>query len=114
MCSGEPDCLSPKGSSGVPGAATTLHRSSSSDTSFAMAQRLGEARPVCGDVANADESAVFVAPVLGRTARRFKKQIFLSIDVPPAFMALGDGPRLLLAVERAVVDMLKGLDDGDA
>lgn len=55
---------------------------------------------------------MFVAPALGRTARRFKKQIFLSIDVPPAFVALGDGPRLLLAVERAVVDALKGLDDG--
>lgn len=48
-------------------------------------------------------------PVL--IARRFKKQIFLSVDVPPAFMALGDGPRLVLAVERAVVDALKSGED---
>lgn len=43
-------------------------------------------------------------------ARRFKKQVFLSVDLPPSFAALGDGPRLVLAVERAVVDVLKGLE----
>ena len=40
-------------------------------------------------------------------ARRFGQQVFLSVDVPPSFMALGDGPRLVLAVERAVVDYMK-------
>ena len=45
-----------------------------------------------------------------RTARRFKKQIFLSVDIAPSFMSLGDGPRLLLAVEKAVVDHLKSLE----
>ena len=43
-------------------------------------------------------------------ARRFKKQIFLAVDVPPSFMALGNGPQLIMAVERAVVDALKSLE----
>lgn len=41
------------------------------------------------------------------TARRFKKQIFLSVDVPPTFLSMGNGPRLLLEVERALVGRLK-------
>ncbi|GJE95494.1 PAC4 domain-containing protein [Phanerochaete sordida] len=76
--------MPPTSISAGPGAATTLHRSSSSDVSFSMAQRL---------------------------ARRFRKQIFLSVDVPPSFMALGDGPRLVLAVEKAVVGTLKSLEE---
>ncbi|EKM54417.1 uncharacterized protein PHACADRAFT_97648 [Phanerochaete carnosa HHB-10118-sp] len=65
--------MPPTSASAGPGAATTLYRSSSSDVSFSMAQRL--------------------------------------VDVPPSFMVLGDGPRLILAVERAVVDALKSLED---
>jgi proteasome assembly chaperone 4 len=43
-------------------------------------------------------------------ARRFKKQIFLSVDVPAAFTTLGDGPKLLLAVERAVMQAIQELE----
>lgn len=44
------------------------------------------------------------------TARRFKKQIFLSVDVPAAFVTLGDGPKVVLAAERAVVQTLQELE----
>lgn len=48
LVSRKSDCVLvlPKASPGVSGAATTLHRSSSSDVSYSMAQRLGEACPV--------------------------------------------------------------------
>ncbi|EMD37333.1 hypothetical protein CERSUDRAFT_83108 [Gelatoporia subvermispora B] len=57
-----------------------LYRTPSSDAALSMAQRL---------------------------ARRFKKQIFLSIDVPPSIQTLGEAPKLLLAVERAALTALK-------
>ena len=44
------------------------------------------------------------------TARRFKKQIFLSVDVPAAFATLGDGPKVVLAAEKAVVQTLQELE----
>ncbi|KAH9858781.1 hypothetical protein C2E23DRAFT_19475 [Lenzites betulinus] len=65
---------------GTPAAATPLYRSSSSEAALSMAQRL---------------------------ARRFKKQIFLSIDMPPSLGSLGQEGKLLLAIERALVDSLK-------
>ncbi|KAH9949600.1 hypothetical protein B0H21DRAFT_727593 [Amylocystis lapponica] len=67
----------------IPPAATSLLRSSSSDVALSMAQRL---------------------------ARRFKKQIFLSIDVPPSFLSMGQGAKLIFAVEKAVVDTLKAME----
>ncbi|KAI0645636.1 hypothetical protein C8Q79DRAFT_911491 [Trametes meyenii] len=74
-------CAMPvRDSSGTPAAATPLYRSSSSEAALSMAQRL---------------------------ARRFKKQIFLSIDMPPSLGSLGQEGKLLLAIERAVVDTLK-------
>ncbi|KAI0775663.1 hypothetical protein BD413DRAFT_470931 [Trametes elegans] len=66
--------------SGTPAAATPLYRSSSSEAALSMAQRL---------------------------ARRFKKQIFLSIDMPPSLGSLGQEGKVLLAIERAVVETLK-------
>ncbi|KZT10956.1 uncharacterized protein LAESUDRAFT_741287 [Laetiporus sulphureus 93-53] len=69
----------------IPPAATSLFRTSSSDAALSMAQRL---------------------------ARRFKKQIFLSIDLPPAFDSMGQGAKLIFAVEKAVVDMLKEMEQG--
>ncbi|OSD06812.1 hypothetical protein PYCCODRAFT_1431003 [Trametes coccinea BRFM310] len=66
--------------SGTPPAATPLYRTSSSEASLSMAQRL---------------------------ARRFKKQIFLSIDMPPSLGSMGQEGKLLLAIERAVVETLK-------
>ncbi|KAI0823755.1 hypothetical protein BC628DRAFT_1383201 [Trametes gibbosa] len=65
---------------GTPAAATSLYRSSSSEAALSMAQRL---------------------------ARRFKKQIFLSIDMPPSLGSLGQEGKILLAIERALVDSLK-------
>ncbi|KAI0093030.1 hypothetical protein BDY19DRAFT_989714 [Irpex rosettiformis] len=76
-------CAMPPTSVGIPPAATNLYRSSSSDVSLSMAQRL---------------------------ARRFKRQIFLAVDVPPAFTTLGDGPKVVLAAEQAVVQALQELE----
>ncbi|TFK54132.1 hypothetical protein OE88DRAFT_1711083 [Heliocybe sulcata] len=76
-------CAMPSITSAMPAPGTSMFSSPSSDFALAMAQRL---------------------------AMRFKKQIFLSIDVPPAFVSLGQGPRLLLAVERAIVGALKELE----
>jgi hypothetical protein len=47
---------------------------------------------------------------ISSTARRFKKQIFLSVDVPPAALALGQGPAVLLAMERRLVATLKEME----
>lgn len=69
--------------SGIPPAATSLFRSSSSDAALPMAQRL---------------------------ARRFGKQIYLSLDLPPAFDSIGQGARLLLAVEKALLETLKEME----
>lgn len=44
------------------------------------------------------------------TARRFKKQVFLSIDLPPRFDSMGQGQKLLLAVEKAVVETLEDME----
>ncbi|KAI0733148.1 hypothetical protein C8Q72DRAFT_814459 [Fomitopsis betulina] len=60
-------------------AATSLYRSSSSDAALTMSQRL---------------------------ARRFQKQIFLSIDLPPGFDSMGQGQKLILAVEKTLVETL--------
>lgn len=37
--------------------------------------------------------------------------MFLSVDVPPSFMSMSEGSRVLLAVEKAVVDGLKELEN---
>ncbi|OBZ67160.1 hypothetical protein A0H81_12812 [Grifola frondosa] len=73
-------CAMPARDAGMPAAATSLYRSSSSNAALSMAQRL---------------------------ARRFKKQIFLSIDVPPSFQSMGQEGKVLLAIERAVVEAVK-------
>ena len=43
------------------------------------------------------------------SAKRFKKQIFLSVDVPPEVYSSGRGPAVLLEVEKGVVEQLRGL-----
>jgi len=75
---------SPNSNTSIPPAATSLFRASSSDVSLSMAQRL---------------------------ARRFKKQIFLSVDVSPSFVSVSEGSRVLLAVEKAVVEALKDAEE---
>lgn len=47
------------------------------------------------------------------TARRTKKQIFLSVDVPPTFLSgggAGQGGQTLLEVEKALIGVLKELE----
>ncbi|KAI0055153.1 hypothetical protein BV25DRAFT_1833367 [Artomyces pyxidatus] len=64
----------------LPVAGTSLFRSSSSDVALAIAQRL---------------------------AHRFKKQVFLSVDIP---QSVGRGPQILLEAEKALVQTLKQLE----
>ncbi|KAF8518768.1 hypothetical protein JB92DRAFT_2901589 [Gautieria morchelliformis] len=76
-------CAMPSLKASSPSPATSLFRTSSADVALPMAQRL---------------------------ARRFKKQIFLSLDLPPAFMTMGEGMRLTLEVEKRAVEILKKLE----
>ncbi|KAI0031745.1 hypothetical protein K488DRAFT_51444 [Vararia minispora EC-137] len=63
--------------------ATSLLRSSSSDLSLSVSQRL---------------------------ARRFKKQIFLSIDIPASLASSSQGARAILEAEKFLVKTLKELE----
>ncbi|KAI5123064.1 hypothetical protein M0805_000498 [Coniferiporia weirii] len=76
-------CAMPPTSSAVPASASSLFRTPSSDVALSMAQRL---------------------------ARRFKKQIFLSIDLPSSSIAMGHGPKLVQEAERRVVERLRELE----
>lgn len=89
--------------SNTPGAATSLYRPSASDAALTMAQRLGDISVFCSEHARhtLTEATGFVA-----VARRTKKQIFLSIDMPPSLGSMGQDGKLLLAIERAVVKLL--------
>ncbi|KAJ8588858.1 hypothetical protein M405DRAFT_696736, partial [Rhizopogon salebrosus TDB-379] len=65
------------------GPATSLFRSPNSDVTFSMAQRL---------------------------ARRFGRQIFLSVDVPATLTSTPKGSSLLFDAEKGIVTALKGLE----
>jgi hypothetical protein len=80
----------------LPATGTQLLRSSSSDLALSIAKRLGE-RLIAG-VIRWRVTDVFP------TARRFGKQIFLSVDVP---VSMGDNSGMIVAVEKALVDTLK-------
>ena len=43
-------------------------------------------------------------------AKRFKKQIFLSVNVPHSFLSMGNGQELLLEAERGIVVTLKEME----
>ncbi|KAF9482169.1 hypothetical protein BDN70DRAFT_802087 [Pholiota conissans] len=73
-------CAMPPRLPGGLSAATSLFRSANSDIALPMAQRL---------------------------AKRFQKQIFLSVDIPSGFLSLGQGPRLALEAEKGIVATLK-------
>ena len=47
------------------------------------------------------------------TAKRFAKQIFLSIDVPSSFMTIGQGGKLILDGEKGVVARLQEMEGDD-
>ncbi|KAF8070607.1 hypothetical protein FPV67DRAFT_1561372 [Lyophyllum atratum] len=76
-------CAMPPRYAGGAVPATSLFRSTESDVALSMAQRL---------------------------AKRFGKQIFLSIDVPSTFLTIGQGPRLLLEAEKGIVTTLLGIE----
>ncbi|KAH9485118.1 hypothetical protein JR316_0002025 [Psilocybe cubensis] len=76
-------CAMPPRVSGAPSAATSLFRSSNSDVALPMAQRL---------------------------AKRFQKQIFLSVDTPTDFRTMGQGHRLVFEAERGIVTALKEIE----
>ena len=42
-------------------------------------------------------------------AKRFKKQIFLSVDIPPEVYSSGQGSAVLLEVEKGLVGQLRDL-----
>ncbi|TFK25162.1 hypothetical protein FA15DRAFT_590993 [Coprinopsis marcescibilis] len=73
----------PPKDSGMVANATSLFRTATSDNAFSMAQRL---------------------------AKRFKKQIFLSVDLPAAVVGFGQGQQLFLEAERGIVETLKELE----
>lgn len=55
---------------------------------------------------------LLIWPVAGRlSARKHKKQIFLSVDIPPSFMDLGQGPRTVFEAEKSVNEVIKQLED---
>ena len=64
-----------------------------------MAQRLGESHSCCN----------IKCSLIG-AARRFDKQIFISLDLPPGFMTMGKGMGLTLEVEKYTVQILKNLE----
>jgi len=74
----------PTNTSSLPASATSLFRVSGSEVALSMAQRL---------------------------ARRFRKQIFLSVDVPPNFLSMGQGPKLLLEMEKGIIETLKAKEE---
>lgn len=45
------------------------------------------------------------------TAKRFGKQIFLSVDIPSSFLTIGQGSRLLLEAEKGIVTTLSGIEN---
>ncbi|KJA20703.1 hypothetical protein HYPSUDRAFT_42760 [Hypholoma sublateritium FD-334 SS-4] len=76
-------CAMPPRAPGENSAATSLFRSSSSDIALSMAQRL---------------------------AKRFKKQVFLSVDIPSGFSSLGGGQKLAFDAEKGIVAALKEIE----
>ncbi|KAF4620635.1 hypothetical protein D9613_000436 [Agrocybe pediades] len=76
-------CAMPPRTAGAPSSATSLFRASSSDVALPMAQRL---------------------------AKRFRKQIFLSVDIPISFMTMGQGQQLVFEAEKGIVATLKEIE----
>jgi hypothetical protein len=94
---------------------TSLFRSSGSDVALSMAQRLGRLAlcPCYSPPTDLPRSPVTLHRIFSaHAAKRFKKQIFLSVDVPPSMLGGGGGPRVLLAAERALVRRLQELEAG--
>lgn len=86
----------------LPATGTQLLRSTSTDLALSIAKRLGESINNCGSFMRC-----LVTDILP-TARRFGKQIFLSVDVP---VSIGDDSGgMIVEVEKALVDTLKEME----
>jgi hypothetical protein len=48
---------------------------------------------------------------VGSIAKRFKKQVFMSLDIPSSFLSLGQGPKLLHEAEKGIVVMLAEMEE---
>lgn len=83
----------------LPATGSQLLRSSSSDLALSIAKRLGEPL-IVGDGRYLMRGDL-------RTARRFGKQIFLSVDVP---VSMGDDSGILVRVEKALMDTLRDME----
>ncbi|KDQ21604.1 hypothetical protein BOTBODRAFT_168843 [Botryobasidium botryosum FD-172 SS1] len=70
----------------MPPASTSLFRSASSDIALPMSQRL---------------------------ARRFKKQIVLSVDLPPPLSSLSNQGQVLLEMEKRLIEVLRAAEQTD-
>lgn len=83
----------------LPETGSQLLRTSSSDVALSISKRLGE-QLIVGD-------RVFDESYDLRTARRFGKQIFLSVDIPAS---MGDESGIVVRVERALMDTLREME----
>jgi len=82
------------------------------DWACAMPARTNSSVPPSGTSLFCASASDIALPMAQRLARRFKKQIFLSIDLPPSFIAMGQGPTLSLEAEKAAVRALKDRESG--
>jgi proteasome assembly chaperone 4 len=110
-------CAMPPRFPGSPGPATSIFRSSASDYALAIAQRLGTfvlfSRFDLFCRMRVMTPIIFFVVHFLSIAQRFKKQIFLSVDIPSSVISLGQGPQLLLRVEKAALDTLKAAEEAN-
>jgi proteasome assembly chaperone 4 len=85
----------------MPVSGTTLLRTSKDALALPLSQRLGM-YPASTIASITDNSP----------AQRFKKQIFVSIDLNPGHITGGKGPTVALAVEKAIMRVLVALEKG--
>ncbi|KAH7888493.1 hypothetical protein F5I97DRAFT_1853015 [Phlebopus sp. FC_14] len=83
LCKDWACAMPPSSGSTAVGPATSLFRSATLDVALPMAQRL---------------------------ARRFRKQVFLSVDIPAPLLSTAQGSRLLFDAEKGIVEALKDLE----
>jgi hypothetical protein len=87
----------------LPATGTQLLRSTSTDLALSIAKRLGEP-----SINNCGSFMRCLVTDFLPTARRFGKQIFLSVDVP---VSIGDDSGgMIVEVEKALVDTLKEME----
>lgn len=92
--------IAPDNQPGMESNATSLFRSASSDNAFPMAQRLGMSFL----------GLSLSAAKVDTAAKRFRKQIFLSVDLPASVVGFGQGQELVFEAERGIVEALKALE----